>query len=124
VYLTCDQVKNSPDIDTDRRSRVNRKWAISGITDTASIGAAEALGAGYTGHHTGRPANHEGPRAVRKWRQRLDNPHLRSVNALLRYYVHARTATSATSMAFCSRKNLAIRYLIVNTSNWWLGHEC
>ena len=53
-----------------------------------------------------------------------DDPHLRSGNAVMRYYVHASDGDMGHVEGFLvDEKTWAIRYLIVNTSNWWLGHE-
>jgi hypothetical protein len=56
--------------------------------------------------------------------QATDDPHLRSANAVARYYVHARDGDIGHVSGFLvDERTWAIRYLIVNTSNWWLGHE-
>jgi hypothetical protein len=53
-----------------------------------------------------------------------DDPHLRSGNAVMRYYVHASDGDIGHVGGFLvEEKSWAIRYLIVNTSNWWVGHE-
>jgi len=39
------------------------------------------------------------------------------------YHIHAATVKLATSGIFSRRLSLAVRYLIVNTSNWWVGHQ-
>jgi len=52
-----------------------------------------------------------------------DDPHLRSVNAVMRYYVHAEDGDIGHIDGFLvDERSWAIRYLIINTSNWWLGH--
>jgi hypothetical protein len=53
-----------------------------------------------------------------------DDPHLRSGNAVMRYYVHASDGDLGHVEGFLvDEKTWAMRYLIVNTSNWWLGHK-
>jgi hypothetical protein len=53
-----------------------------------------------------------------------EDSHLRSVNALMRYYVHAADGdVGHVEGLLMDDKSWAIRYLIVNTSNWWLGHR-
>jgi hypothetical protein len=50
--------------------------------------------------------------------------HLRSGNAVMRYYVHASDGDIGHVAGFLvEEKSWAIRYLIVDTSNWWLGHQ-
>jgi hypothetical protein len=50
--------------------------------------------------------------------------HLRSGNAVMRYYVHATDGDIGHVQGFIvDEKSWAIRYLTVNTSNWWVGHD-
>lgn len=61
---------------------------------------------------------------VAVWQYQHDNPHLRSGNAVMRYYVHASDGDIGHVEGFLvDERSWAIRYLIVNTSNWWLGHQ-
>jgi len=49
--------------------------------------------------------------------------HLRSWNTVARYYVHATDGDIGHVEAMLlDERSWAIRYLVVNTSNWWLGH--
>jgi hypothetical protein len=53
-----------------------------------------------------------------------DDPHLRSGNAVMRYYVHASDGDIGHVSGFLvDEKSWALRYIVVNTSNWWLGHQ-
>jgi hypothetical protein len=53
-----------------------------------------------------------------------DDPHLRSSNEVMRYYVHASDGDLGHVHGFLvDERSWAIRYLIVNTSNWWVGHK-
>jgi hypothetical protein len=53
-----------------------------------------------------------------------DDHHLRSGNGVMRYYVHASDGDIGHVQGFLvDESSWAIRYLIVNTSNWWLGHD-
>jgi hypothetical protein len=57
-------------------------------------------------------------------RHQHNDPHLRSGNDVMRYYVHASDGDIGHVQGFLvDEKTWAIRYLIVNTSNWWLGHQ-
>ena len=57
-------------------------------------------------------------------RHQHDDPHLRSGNAVMRYYVHASDGDIGHVEGFLvDEKSWAIRYIIINTSNWWLGHQ-
>jgi hypothetical protein len=56
--------------------------------------------------------------------QTSDDPRLRSANAVARYYVHARDGDIGHVSGFLVEDHSwAIRYVLVDTSNWWLGHE-
>jgi hypothetical protein len=53
-----------------------------------------------------------------------DDPHLRSSNAVMRYYAQASDGDLGHVQGFLvDERSWAIRYLIVNTSNWWPGHK-
>jgi len=53
-----------------------------------------------------------------------DDVHLRSVNEIMRYYVHASDGDIGHVQGLIvDEKSWAIRYIVVNTSNWWLGHQ-
>jgi hypothetical protein len=55
---------------------------------------------------------------------RHDDPHLRSANVVMHYYVHASDGDIGHVEGFLvDEASWAIRYLVVNTSNWWLGHK-
>jgi len=56
-------------------------------------------------------------------KQRSENdPHLRSCRAVLRYRVHASNGdVGHVEDMLIDDQTWAIRYLVVNTSNWWLG---
>jgi hypothetical protein len=53
-----------------------------------------------------------------------DDPHLHSANTVARYYVHASDGDIGhVSRFLVDEQTWAIRYLVIDTSNWWLGHE-
>jgi hypothetical protein len=53
-----------------------------------------------------------------------DDPQLRSGNEVMRYYVHATDGDIAHAQGILvDEKTWAVRYIVVNSSNWWLGHE-
>jgi hypothetical protein len=52
------------------------------------------------------------------------DPHLRSCEALTGYHIHASDGDIGhVSGMLIDDETWAVRYLIVNTSNWWLGHQ-
>jgi len=57
-------------------------------------------------------------------RHQNDDPHLRSCQAVKKYFVHATDGDIGhVSGYLIDDETWAIRYLIVDTSNWWLGHQ-
>jgi hypothetical protein len=52
------------------------------------------------------------------------DPHLRSCNVVMKYHIHATDGDIGHVRAMLlDEETWAIRYLIVDTSNWWLGHQ-
>ncbi len=57
-------------------------------------------------------------------RERGDDAHLRSCRAMSGYHLHAIDGDIGHVEGFViDDESWAIRYLIVNTSDWWLGHQ-
>jgi hypothetical protein len=139
VSITKEQVKNSPDIDTDRP--VSRQyesgyfgyygyypyyWGASGLWAASNYPGTLLLGPG------GASADVE-PQPVAADRARVayevdqhrnDDAHLRSVNAVMHYYIEATDGgIGHVRGLLLDEETWAIRYLIVDTSNWWLAHQ-
>ncbi len=136
VAITQEQVRNSPNIDTDKPvSRQHEElhleyyrypyyWSSPGVWGPAAYPNVMQPGAGsgwsaerYRGAQNKSDRAESGP-------QQNDDPHLRSGNTVMRYYVHATDGDIGHVQGILiDERTWAIRYLIVNTSNWWLGHE-
>ena len=131
VTVNLEQVKNSPSIDTERP--VSRQyetrfmgyyqypyyWGGMGLWGTANYPGAWRSGAGnypYLGY--------EGYlRAPTSDRDDAD-PHLRSCKAVKGYHIRAKDGEIGHVQGFLvDDESWSIRYLIVNTSNWWMGHQ-
>ncbi|MEO9148341.1 MAG: PRC-barrel domain-containing protein [Burkholderiaceae bacterium] len=57
-------------------------------------------------------------------RERGDDPHLRSCREIERYHIHATDGDIGhVESCLVDDEAWAIRYLVVNTSDWWLGHQ-
>jgi hypothetical protein len=132
VSLSRRQVADSPDIDTDKPVsrqqemgylgyfRYGRYWGGGGLWGASLYPDALQAGLQHRESHTGNAAGTEGEVG----QHQHDDPHLRSSNAVSRYYVHASDGDLGHVSGFLVEdRSWAIRYLIVNTSNWWLGHE-
>ena len=133
VSLTRKQVADSPDIDTDKPVSRQQEMGYLGYYGYGSYwGGGGLWGAGIypdelqaglqskesrTDRAAGREASVVG-------QHQHDDPHLRSTNDVMRYYVHASDGDLGHVQGFLVDERFwAIRYLIVNTSNWWLGHK-
>jgi sporulation protein YlmC with PRC-barrel domain len=137
--ITQDQVKNSPSIDTDRPvSRQHEKaylgyygyphywvggglwgWGVNPGMMLGGVGsertAAECSNADAEKLRIDAAENSEGL---------PHDPHLRSGNEISRYDVHAEDGdVGRVQGILVDEQSWAIRYLVVSTSNWWLGHE-
>ena len=54
----------------------------------------------------------------------VSDPHLRSCNAVMGYHIEATDGDIGHVKGFLvEEETWAIRYIIVETSNWWLGHQ-
>ena len=57
-------------------------------------------------------------------RHHHEDPHLRSANEVMRYYVHATDGDIGHVQGMLvDEKTWAIHYVVVDTSNWWLGNR-
>ena len=134
--LTQDQVKNSPSIDTDKP--VSRQHEIGYLDyykypyywdggDFWGDGKMWlGMGSGRTGSRS-RSTNAEalpaGTGANTEGRGQGD-PHVRSHNEIIGYDVLAADGHIGHVQGFLlDEKGWAIRFIVVNTSNWWLGHQ-
>jgi len=129
VTVTKEQVKNSPGIDSDEP--VSRRYEKSylgyygypyywggmglwgggfypGELPEADLDAYR----GYQGYLKA-PADHDDA-----------NPHLRSCNAVHGYHIQANDGEIGHVQGFLlDNSTWSIRYLVINTSNWWMGHQ-
>ena len=140
VSITQEQVKGSPDIDTAKPvSRQHEMgylgyygypyyWEGGGLWGGALYPNMMLSNPSYGGTNAEyRRAQAENARADAKTdsqRHQQDDPNLRSGNAIMGYYVHATDGDIGhVEGLIVDEKTWAIRYLIVNTSNWWVGHQ-
>ncbi len=136
VSITREQVKNSPDIDTEKP--VSRQHEIDYLSYYAyplywggpglwGQGAVPSL---MMPEFVSTPSVVQ-PRfdsvaadAASATRHNDDDPHLRSCNTMTSYHIHATDGEIGHVQGFLvDEQTWAIRYIIVNTSNWWLGHQ-
>jgi len=140
VSITRQQVQNSPDIDTDKPvSRQHERshlgyyrypyyWGGGGLWGASLYPNLMLSTPGYGGsdaeYRRAQAQNARADAEAEADRHQTDDPHLRSGNAIMRYHVHATDGDIGhIGGIIVDEDTWAIRYLIVNTSNWWLGHE-
>ncbi len=137
VSISREQVRNSPDIDTEKP--VSRQHEMTYSTYYAYPyywGAAGYWGGGmYPGSMTsgyrgvggayGAPGEGQDLMAEREAAAHAQgDPHLRSCNAVIGYHIHASDGDIGhVADMLIDEETWAVRYLIVDTSNWWLGHQ-
>ena len=99
VSITKEQVKNSPEIDTERPVPRQHETEYLGYYGYPLYwGGGGLWGAG--------------------------DPHLRSCQAVIRYHIHATDGDIGHAQGYLvDDETWAIRYVVVNTSDRWLGHE-
>ncbi len=137
VSITKEQVRQSPNIDTDKPvSRQNEVeymgyfgypyyWSGNGMWGGGDY--PYAMAGGYVGERVDRKEREDEEdrqlRAERR-RHRNDDPHLRSCKAVTGYHLRATDGEIGhVSGYLVDDETWAIRYVIVDTSNWWLGHQ-
>lgn len=135
--VTRAQVEASPDIDAhkpvSRQHEVENYgyygfpfyWGGSGMWGNSTLPAL--LLAGHLGDESAglTPRQQEFVETQAAFhRARGDDPHLRSCRAISGYHLHASDGEIGHIEGFVvDDESWAIRYLIVNTSDWWLGHQ-
>ena len=128
--ITQEQIKNSPSIDTDRPvSRQYERDYLGYYGYPYYWGGAGLWGANYypVEAWSGRDEeDYDGYLGNLRSPSSEDNsdPHLRSCNAVKGYHIQAKDGEIGHVQGFLiDDSTWSIRYLIVNTSNWWMGHQ-
>lgn len=127
VLITREQVRHSPDIDThkpvSRQVEIDYSgyygypfyWGGSGLWGAYS--RPQMVAVGYESDEPDTVAEDD----ANKYRDQ--DRHLRSANETVGYHIEAQDGeVGHLHGMLIDTDTLAIRYLIVNTSNWWLGH--
>ncbi|MEO7337422.1 MAG: PRC-barrel domain-containing protein [Caldimonas sp.] len=136
--ITREQVKNSPDIDTDKPVSRQHEMTYSGYYDYpyywGGIGywgggmyPGLMMMPGYVGvGGLDSSSDEEQQEMARREsaRHEQEDPHLRSCNAVVGYHIHASDGEIGhVSGMLIDEQTWAVRYLVVDTGNWWLGHK-
>jgi len=139
ISVSKERVKDSPNIDTQKP--VSRQheiryfgyygypyyWGGSGVWGQFAYPgmlAGSAYGMSNSEYARVRESAERTAAEAEERRLQDEDPHLRSCNAIKHYHVHATDGDIGHVDAFLvDEDSWTIRYLIVNTSNWWLGHQ-
>ncbi|BBP04990.1 hypothetical protein TPL01_25810 [Sulfuriferula plumbiphila] len=138
VSITKEQVKNSPAIDTEKPvSRQHEIEYLGYYGYPLYWGGAMPWGGGiypnmmmpgYAGFvstpHAERPEVEESHARTDAARHQDDDPHLRRCKTVMTYHIQATDGDIGHVQGLLvDEETWSIRYMIVNTSNWWLGHQ-
>lgn len=137
VSLSQDQVRHSPDIDTEQpvsrqhETEMLGYYGYPGYWDGPGLWGDGlypfALVPGYAGFGSDRFEREQELEAhvrAERIRHRNDDPHLRSCKAVTGYHIQATDGEIGHVSGFLvDDETWAIRYLVVDTSNWWMGHQ-
>ena len=137
VAITKEQVRNSPDVDTERPISRQHEMAYTGYYgypyywDGADLWGGglypDMMLLGYGGYglpSAGQIQEAQDRAQAEAARHKSDDPHLRSCKAVAGYHIHATDGDIGHVQGFLVEDGTwAIRYLIVDTSNWWVGHQ-
>jgi uncharacterized protein YrrD len=127
VSLTKVQVQHSPDIDTNRPVSRQHEAALFEYYGYPYYWSGDGLWGmgGYPGSLTA-----EGQFEARmqaRWAEPADthdDVHLRSARVVIGNHVHASDGDIGhVQDMLVDDHTWAVRYLVVNTSNWWIGHQ-
>ena len=133
VSITKEQVEGSPDIDTDKPVSRQHESSFLGFYGYPMYWGADAFtGLAMPGYRSyaappfanGQQTEFDYAKAGEEKQHREDDVHLRSCNETEDYHIHAVDGEIGHVSGFLlDDQTWAVRYLVVDTSNWWLGHQ-
>jgi hypothetical protein len=137
LSITKEQVRNSPNIDTDKPvSRQNEEQYLGYFGYPYYWGGGGVWGDGHSQYEMApgyvdlgvdwKERQREVEAALRAERASHcnDDPHLRSCEAVTGYHIHAIDGEIGHIAGYIiDDETWSIRYIVVDTSNWWLGHK-
>jgi len=137
--ISQEEVRKSPDIDTDKPvSRQHEMifsgyygypyyWGGAGYWGGGMYPSLMMPGDGGLGSSYSYVSPGEGQRELAQRdsaRHEQEDPHLRSCSAVVGYHIHASDGEIGhVAGMLIDEETWAVRYLVVDTSNWWLGHQ-
>ena len=127
--LTKAQVEKSPDIDTHKPVSRQHETEYYGYYDYTPYWEGSYLwgGSPYPYYGSGPALGEAELERERQWIREAksrDNPHLRSSKEVAGYHVEATDGEIGHVEDYLlDRETWAIRYMVVETSNWWAGKK-
>lgn len=127
VHITREQVRHSPDIDTHKPVSRQFEMDYAGYYGYPFYWGGSGLWGAYSSPHlvaVGYESDVPDTFAEDDANEYRDQDrHLRSGNDAVGYHIEAHDGEIGHLQGMLiDADTLAIRYLIINTSNWWLGH--
>jgi hypothetical protein len=137
VSITKEQVKNSPSVDTEKPVTRQHEEEYAGYYGYPYYWGGTGYWAGglypymmlssYGWYGTQRAMERDARNARARGESSRDesaDPHLRSSAAITGYHLHASDGEIGHVCGMLiDDETWAVRYLIVDTSNWWIGHQ-
>ena len=131
VTITTDQVRNSPGVDSDQPVSRQYERIYLGYYDypyywggTGLWGAGNYPGVVPLGRDVDPFGSYQGYLRAPSDRDAGNDPHLRSCETVRGYHIVAADGGIGHIDGFLvDDTTWSIRYLVVNTSNWWVGHK-
>lgn len=134
VSITKEQIKNSPEIDSDKPVSRQHEIRYLGYYGYPFYWGGGGLWGAGTYPNMIMP-DYSTPLDVQTDIEKIyakaeaaqhehDDHHLRSANEVTGYHIHVNDGEigHVQDLLF-DEKTWAVRYLVVNTSNWWIGHK-
>ena len=126
VRLTREQVKGSPDVDTQKPVSRQHEMDYADYYNYPYYWGGEGFwGDGMYFPVAPIPSEDAKVHArAERARHKNDDPHLRSCRAVMGHQIHATDGDIGHVQGMLvDEETWAIRYLVVNTSDWWLGNQ-
>jgi hypothetical protein len=137
LTITKEQVSSSPGFDADQPvTRQNEMqyssyygfpyyWAGAGIWGGGMYPNSWVSGFPVDGMDRSDPnREREANLLADRVRHRNDDPHLRSCHAVVGYHIQATDGEIGKIAGYLvDEQNWAVRYVVVDTSRWWAGHQ-
>jgi uncharacterized protein YrrD len=124
IDLTKEQIEKSPPLDSDKPVSLQFEQSYYGFYEYPTYwGGPYNWGAyPYFIHDREAREREQGRESIKH--QKAWDHHLRSTHAVKGYYIHATNGEIGHVEDFViDDETWAIRYLIINTSNWWAGKK-